>query len=67
MFIALEEYAAHYLRLKEGGDEFFGSMALYKSYLAQAKRYTAIQDRRDSYIFDQSVGAPGKVSQTTAR
>jgi hypothetical protein len=67
MFIALEEYAAHYLRFKEGGNEFFDSLALYKSYLAQAQRYTQIQDRRDPYIFDQNVGAPGKVSPTSAR
>jgi hypothetical protein len=67
LFIALEEYAAHYLRFKEQGNEFFGSLALYKSYLAQAKRYTQIQDRRDGYIFDSSVGAPGKVSPTTQR
>jgi len=67
MFIALEQYGAHYLRFKEGGNEFFESLALYKDYLAQAQRYTAIQDRRDPYIFDQNVGAPGKVSPTTAR
>ena len=67
LFIALESYGAHVLRFKEGGNEFFDSLSLYKDYLAIAKRYTAIQDRRDPYIFDTNVGVPGKVAPTTAR
>lgn len=53
---ALEKYAAHYLRLKESGAEFKASMALYEGFLNDMKRMTAIEDRRDPYIFTRGVG-----------
>jgi hypothetical protein len=56
-FQAIEKYAAHYLRLKESGSEFKDSMALYEGFLEDMKRMTAIEDRRDPYIFTRGVGA----------
>jgi len=66
-FQALEKYAAHYCRFKEQGNEFQLSLALYQEYLADAERMTAIQDRRDSYIFSKNLGVQVGVPQTTAR
>jgi len=57
-FVALEEYAAHYCRIKEGSAEAQESMSLYRSYLSLAKRMTEIEDRRDPLIFSPSLGAP---------
>ena len=55
-FVALEEYAAHVARFKEGGQAFAGSMALYNSYLQLARRMTAIEDRRDPVLFSPVLG-----------
>lgn len=56
-FQAIEKYAAHYLRLKESGVEFSASMSLYQGFMDDMKRMTAIEDRRDPYIFTRGVGA----------
>jgi hypothetical protein len=66
-FEALEEYAAHYLRLKEGGAEFQNSMSLYAAYLSVAERMTTIQDRRDQLLFSRSFGAIAGLSPLTRR
>ena len=55
-FQAVEKYAAHYMRLKEGGAEFQTSMPLYEGFLQDMQRMTAIEDRRDPYIFSRGVG-----------
>lgn len=57
-FSALEEYAAHYCRFKEMGNEFSESFKLLQSFMDQAKVMTGIQDRRDGYIFNKATGAP---------
>jgi hypothetical protein len=54
---AIEKYAAHYLRIKESGAELQTSMALYQGFMEDMKRMTAIEDRRDPYIFTRGVGA----------
>jgi len=54
---AVEKYAAHYLRFKESGIEFQTAISLYDGFLADMKRMTAIEDRRDPYIFTRGVGA----------
>src|ERR1035438_4284849 len=64
---AIEKYAAHYLRVKEGGAEFQQSLALYQEYLDDAKRLTEIEDRRDPVIFSRSLGVQVGVPQTTRR
>src|ERR1039458_463927 len=63
----LEMYAAHILRLKEGGAEFQQSLALYDAYLAGAKRLTEIEDRRDPVVFSRNLGVQVGVAQTTKR
>lgn len=55
-WVALEEYAAHYCRLKEGSAEFQESLALYNNYLQLAARMSAIQDKRDPQIFSPVLG-----------
>lgn len=60
-FEALEEYAAHYCRIKETGAEWKESLALYQQYLDLAKRLTMIEDRRDPIIFSRAVGGPSGV------
>lgn len=64
---AIEMYAAHYCRFKEGGAEFQASLALYQEYLEIAKRFTQIEDRRDPLIFTNSMGGQTGVAKTTAR
>lgn len=54
---AIEKYAAHYLRIKESSEEFQSSVMLYEGFMADMKRMTAIEDRRDPYIFTRAVGA----------
>jgi len=54
---AVEKYAAHYLRIKESGEEFQSSIMLYEGFMADMKRMTGIEDRRDPYIFTRGVGA----------
>ena len=67
-FVALEEYASAYLRLKEGGKEFEESMSLYGSYLKLAQRMSAIQDRRDPQLFaSPSMGAVSGLNQIPKR
>lgn len=66
-FAALESYAAHILRFKEGGVDFQSSMAMYGDYLAQAKRMSAIETRKDSLLFSQSFSVPFGVNQIQRR
>ena len=55
-FEALEQYAAHYCRIKETGAEMDESLSLYQGYLSLAERMTQIEDRRDPLIFSKAVG-----------
>jgi hypothetical protein len=66
-FQALEKYAAGYARLKEGSAEFSEGVKLYQDYLQDAKRLTALEDRRDRFIFDGSTGATTVANPTTLR
>jgi len=54
---AIEKYVAHYLRMKESGFEFQTAMDLYDGFMADMQRMTAIEDRRDPYLFTRGVGA----------
>ena len=65
--VALEEYAAHVCRIKEGGSELQESMTLYQSYLTLAKRMTEIESRKDDLIFSKAFGAPAGVNPHTRR
>lgn len=62
-FQAIEKYAAHYCRLKESGDEFKASMELYQGFMDDMQRMTAIENRRDPYIFTRGVGAAADLGQ----
>jgi len=66
-FQAIEKYATHYLQFKAGGGDFKASMADYESYLADAKRMTALENRRDPFVFSGSVGAQIVANPTTQR
>ena len=55
-FVALEQYAAHYLRIKETGVEFQESLGLYRSYLTLAERMTEIESRKDPLVFSRALG-----------
>lgn len=66
-FVALEEYAAHYARFKEQGNEFSESFKLLQSFNQLAQVMTQIQDRRDPYIFSRATGAPMQVNPIAAR
>lgn len=48
-FVALEEYAALYCRIKE--NEITDAMPMYGNYLNLARRMSQIQDRRDGQLF----------------
>jgi len=67
MFVALELYAASYMRVKEGGNEWNEGVTLYRQYLDLAQRLTMIEDRRDPYIFSQSVGGQVSVNPVDRR
>jgi hypothetical protein len=66
-FQAIEKYAASYLQFKVGGQDFKASMADYESYLADAKRMTALEDRRDPFIFSGSIGSQTVANPTKTR
>jgi hypothetical protein len=66
-FQAIEKYAAHYLQFKVGDQDFKASMADYESYLADAKRMTALEDRRDPFIFSGSIGSQIVANPTKTR
>jgi len=66
-FQAIEEYAAHYCRIKEMGGEHQEGLQLLKAYMAVAKRMTQIQDRRDPLIFSENFGAGQRTNPTTQR
>ena len=66
-FQALEEYGAFYCRIKELGQEFQEGLKLYDQYLANAKRMTSIQDRRDPLIFSSGYGGAQNANRITKR
>jgi hypothetical protein len=66
-FAALEEYAAHYCRIKETGAEFEESLSLYQQYLSLAERMSQLEDRRDPLIFNKSVGGPAGLNPIRKR
>lgn len=66
-FVALEKYAAGYLRIKEGENEFAEGTKLYQEYLSDAKRMTALEDYQDPYIFDGATGAVAVTNPTRMR
>jgi hypothetical protein len=55
-FEAIEQYAAHYARIKETGAEFQESLVLYQAYLMLAQRMTQIESRKDPLIFSRTFG-----------
>lgn len=57
-FEAIEQYAAHYCRIKEIGAEFQESLDLYRAYLTLAERMTEIESRKDPLIFSRTFGGP---------
>jgi hypothetical protein len=66
-FQSIEKYAAHYLQFKSAGGDFKASMADYESYLADAKRMSALEDRRDPFIFSGSIGSQTVANPTKTR
>lgn len=66
-FVALEKYAAGYLRIKESENEAAEGYKLYQEYLADAKRMTALEDYVDPYLFDSAVGAVAVTNPTRMR
>lgn len=66
-YAAIEEYAAHYCRFKEGNNEMSESFKLLQSFYDQCSRLTQIQDRRDSYIFNRSTGIGMQVNPNNRR
>lgn len=64
---ALEQYAAHILRLKEGGAEFELSQVIYSQFLSTMKSLTAFQARHDSLVFTRSLGAGVRPVPTEVR
>ncbi len=66
-FVLLEQYAAHYARIKESTAEFQESMALYQAYLSGAERMTEIESRKDPLIFSPAFGAPAGVNSHVKR
>jgi len=69
VFAALEMYAAHYARIKEGGNEFFETYDMYKTYLGLAQRLSEISDRRDPsiFMFSKTLGGQVGINPTTQR
>lgn len=66
-FVALEKYAAAYCRLKEGGQEQEEGQKLYQEYLQNAARMTAIENRRDPFVFQGATGATVVANPTRQR
>lgn len=66
-FVALEKYAAHYLRFKEAGNEFAEAGKIYESYLEDAQRMTALQDYIDPWLFEGAVGGVAITNPTKMR
>jgi len=64
---ALEQYAAHVLRLKEAGNDFFLSQTQYQQYLGTMKALSTFQARHDSIVFTRSVGAPVRIQKIEVR
>jgi len=66
-FQLIEEYAAHYARIKETGLEFQEGMKLFDQYMLGAKRMTQFQDIRDPLLFSMGFGAAQNANPTTKR
>ncbi len=66
-FQLIEEYAAHYCRIKELGAEHAEGMKLFAQYMAGAKRMSQIQDDRDPLIFTSNFGAANNINPTSKR
>jgi hypothetical protein len=64
---ALQIFAAHYARIKEGGAEFSEGVKLYTQFLEIGQRMTTIQDRRDALVFTRSFGTPTAPSHVSSR
>lgn len=67
-FVALEKYAAGYLRLKEAGQEQAEGVKLYQDYLQNMKRMTQLQTRIDPFMMDNgATGSRITANPTTSR
>jgi hypothetical protein len=66
-FVALEDYACVYCRLKEFSSELQQAMPLYQAFLGLAKRLSQIEDRRDSLVFSNAFGAPAGANSLVKR
>lgn len=66
-WVSLEKYAAAYCRFKEAGAEMSEGAKLYQQYLADAKRLTELEDRRDRFIFESATGGVLVSNPTTTR
>lgn len=66
-FELIEEYAAHYCRIKEGGGEFQEGLKLLEQYFQGAKRMSSIQDLRDPLLFTMGYGSASRTNPTTKR
>lgn len=66
-FVALEQYAAAYCRIKELGAEFEEGIKLMENYMSLARRWTQLSDLRDPLLFTMNYGAANNVNPTTFR
>lgn len=64
---ALEEYAAHTLRLKEAGYEFEASQANYQQFLDTMRSLSIFQARHDSLVWTTASGAKVRVNPVEVR
>jgi hypothetical protein len=67
IFVALEDYACVYNRVKEAGAELQEAMPLYKSFLELAKRLSTIEDRRDNMIWSMAFGPQAGANSAVQR
>lgn len=66
-FVALEQYATAYCRLKELGGEAQEGLALFQQYMNMARRLSEISDLRDPLLFSMGFGSAQNVNPTTRR
>lgn len=64
---ALQQYAAHILRMKEATAEFDESQAIYQQFLDTMRSLSVFQARHDSLVFSRSIGAPVRVVPVEVR
>lgn len=64
---ALEDYASHILRFKEGGAEFQQSLAAYNRYLARMEELSSFGLRKGSLRFSLDFGVKSGVSRIEVR